>query len=105
MPLLLVCLLTIAPASVAARDTPTTGDAYAPIDPSTPLEDRDVSRLGTGLWNRVLFDATRSWKFERRPEWGGDRFPPTVRPAPGSSTCLSTSTRSTPRSRPVSERR
>jgi 4-hydroxy-3-polyprenylbenzoate decarboxylase len=54
----------------------------SPIDPSTPLEDRDVSRLGTGLWNRVLFDATRSWKFERRPEWGGERFPPTVRPAP-----------------------
>jgi UbiD family decarboxylase len=54
----------------------------SPIDPSTPMEDRDVSRLGTGLWNRVLFDATRSWKFERRPEWGGERFPPTVRPAP-----------------------
>jgi 4-hydroxy-3-polyprenylbenzoate decarboxylase len=54
----------------------------SPIDPSTPLEDRDVARLGTGLWNRVLFDATRSWKFERRAEWGGARFPPTVRPAP-----------------------
>ena len=53
----------------------------SPIDPSTPLEDRDVSRLGTGLWNRVLFDCTRSWKFERRPEWGNERFPPTVRPA------------------------
>ena len=54
----------------------------SPIDPSTPLADRDVSRLGTGLWNRVLIDATRSWRFERRPEWGGERFPPTVRPAP-----------------------
>ena len=53
----------------------------SPIDPSTPMEDRDVSRLGTGLWNRVLIDATRSWKFERRPEWGNERFPPTVRPA------------------------
>jgi 3-polyprenyl-4-hydroxybenzoate decarboxylase len=31
----------------------------SPIDPSTPLADRDVSRLGTGLWNRVLIDATR----------------------------------------------
>jgi 4-hydroxy-3-polyprenylbenzoate decarboxylase len=29
----------------------------------------------------VLFDCTRSWKFERRAEWGGERFPPTVRPA------------------------
>jgi UbiD family decarboxylase len=54
----------------------------SPIDPSTPLEDRNVAQLGTGLWNRVLIDATRSWRFERRPEWGGERFPPTVRPAP-----------------------
>jgi UbiD family decarboxylase len=52
----------------------------SPIDPSTPPEDRDVARLGTGLWNRVLIDATRSWKLERRAEWG-ERFPPTVRPA------------------------
>ncbi|MFQ5828763.1 MAG: UbiD family decarboxylase [Candidatus Methylomirabilia bacterium] len=54
----------------------------SPVDPSTPLEERDVSRLGSGLWNRMLVDATRSWEFERRPEWGGERFPPTVRPAP-----------------------
>ena len=53
----------------------------SPIDPSTPPADRDVARLGTGLWNRVLIDATRSWKLERRAEWGGERFPPTVRPA------------------------
>jgi UbiD family decarboxylase len=53
----------------------------SPIDPSTPLADRDTRQLGTGLWNRVLFDATRNWKFERRPEWDGERFPPTVRPA------------------------
>ena len=53
----------------------------SPIDPSTPLEDRDVAQLGTGLWNRMLIDATRSWKNKRRPEWGNERFPPTVRPA------------------------
>jgi 4-hydroxy-3-polyprenylbenzoate decarboxylase len=57
------------------------GSFGSPIDPSTPMADRDVSRLGTGLWNRVLIDATRSWKFERRAEWGNERFPPTVRPA------------------------
>ena len=68
------------------------GDAVVLIDPlvsSEPTEaarfwrnlDRDVARLGTGLWNRVLIDATRSWKLERRAEWGGERFPPTVRPA------------------------
>jgi 3-polyprenyl-4-hydroxybenzoate decarboxylase len=38
----------------------------SPIDPRTPMHDRDVSCLGTGLWNRVLIDATRSWKMERR---------------------------------------
>ncbi len=54
----------------------------SPIDPSTPLEDRDVAQLGTGLWNRMLIDATRSWKNPRRPEWGDERFPPTVRPSP-----------------------
>ena len=54
----------------------------SPIDPSTPLEDRNVADLGTGLWNRVLIDATRSWKLQRRAEWGNERFPPTVRPLP-----------------------
>jgi UbiD family decarboxylase len=53
----------------------------SPIDPSTPMEDRDVAQLGTGLWNRMLIDATRSWKNPRRPQWGNERFPPTVRPA------------------------
>jgi 4-hydroxy-3-polyprenylbenzoate decarboxylase len=54
----------------------------SPIDPSTPLQERDVNRLGSGLWNRVLVDATRSWELDPQPEWGGERFPPTVRPAP-----------------------
>ncbi len=54
----------------------------SPIDPSTPLADRDTRQLGTGLWNRVLFDATKNWTFERRAEWDNERFPPTVRPAP-----------------------
>src|SRR5215472_8629541 len=53
----------------------------SPIDPSTPMEDRDVPQLGTGLWNRMLIDATRSWKNPRRSQWGGERFPPTVRPS------------------------
>jgi hypothetical protein len=30
----------------------------------------------------VLFNATRSWKFVRWSECGGERFPPSVRPAP-----------------------
>jgi 4-hydroxy-3-polyprenylbenzoate decarboxylase len=52
------------------------------LDPSTPLEERDVEQLGAGIWNRVLIDATRNWSFKRRPEWNNERFPPTVAPAP-----------------------
>jgi UbiD family decarboxylase len=50
-------------------------------DPSTPLEERNVAKLGAGIWNRVLVDATRTWMYDPQPEWGG-RFPPTVQPAP-----------------------
>ena len=52
----------------------------SPIDPSTPLEDRNVEQLGTGLWNRMLIDATRSWKHPRQARWNNERFPPTVKP-------------------------
>lgn len=51
------------------------------LDPSTPLEERNVEQLGSGTWNRVLVDATRNWTFERRPEWNNERFPPTVIPS------------------------
>ena len=57
------------------------GSFGSPTDPSTPLEERDVTKLGSGIWNRVLVDATRTWMFDPKPEWGG-RFPPTVQPAP-----------------------
>jgi 4-hydroxy-3-polyprenylbenzoate decarboxylase len=50
-------------------------------DPSIPFEERDVAKLGAGIWNRVLIDATRTWMYDPKPEWGG-RFPPTVQPAP-----------------------
>lgn len=48
------------------------------LDPSTPLEERSVPNLGAGLWNRLLLDATKTFRFPRRPEWGGDRFPPVI---------------------------
>ena len=57
------------------------GSFGSPADPSTPLEERDVGKLGSGIWNRVLIDATRTWMYDPKPEWGG-RFPPTVHPAP-----------------------
>jgi len=58
------------------------GTFGSPIDPSTPLEERSLPDLGTGLWNRVLVDATKTWRYAPREEWGGAKFPPTVAPAP-----------------------
>ena len=58
------------------------GSFGSPIDPSTPLAERSLTDLGTGLWNRVLIDATKTWRYEAREEWGGAKFPPTVAPAP-----------------------
>ena len=52
----------------------------SPIDPSTPLEDRDVAQLGTGLWNRMLIDATRSWKHPRRAAVGQRALSPDCAP-------------------------
>ena len=57
-----------------------TGIFGSPIDPSTPLADRDVSRLGTGYGIASSSDATRSWKFERKRSVER-ALPPTVRPA------------------------
>jgi len=58
------------------------GSFGSPIDPSTPLEERSVADLGTGLWNRLLIDATKTWRYPAREEWGGAKFPPTVASAP-----------------------
>lgn len=58
------------------------GSFGSPIDPSTPLADRSLETLGSGLWNRLLIDATKTWRYQPRPEWGGARFPPTVANAP-----------------------
>ncbi|WP_051342976.1 UbiD family decarboxylase [Pseudonocardia spinosispora] len=57
------------------------GSFGSPIDPSTPLEHREVSKLGSGLWNRVLIDATKTFRYEPQEAWGGRSFPPTVQPA------------------------
>jgi UbiD family decarboxylase len=58
------------------------GTFGSPLDPSTPLEDRSVPELGAGLWNRLLIDATKTWRYPARPEWRGEKFPPTVANAP-----------------------
>jgi UbiD family decarboxylase len=58
------------------------GSFGSPLDPSTPMELRSLADLGSGLWNRVLIDATKTWRYQPRPEWGGEKFPPTVENAP-----------------------
>lgn len=53
------------------------GPTYgSPLDPSTPAEQRNVRKYGTGKWTRLLIDATRSWELEPNEEDGGRRFPP-----------------------------
>jgi 4-hydroxy-3-polyprenylbenzoate decarboxylase len=58
------------------------GTLGSALDPSTPLENRRLSELGAGLWNRLLIDATRTWRFPRRPEWNNEKFPPVSRNRP-----------------------
>ena len=50
------------------------------LDPSTRLAQRDPLRFGTGKWTRVLIDATLNLDFEPEEQYGGNRYPPTVRP-------------------------
>ncbi|MFC1979482.1 UbiD family decarboxylase [Chloroflexota bacterium] len=54
----------------------------SPLDPSTDPRWKDVMNLGGGLWNRLLTDATKTWKWGHREEWWGERFPPTAQPSP-----------------------
>jgi 4-hydroxy-3-polyprenylbenzoate decarboxylase len=47
-----------------------------PLDPSTPLPERNVTQLGTGKWNRLLIDATRNWELGPQELHGRDIYPP-----------------------------
>ncbi|MGH7906214.1 MAG: UbiD family decarboxylase [Candidatus Binataceae bacterium] len=46
------------------------------LDPSVAPDDRRLMELGGGVWNRLLIDATKTWRFPRRSEWNGAKFPP-----------------------------
>jgi UbiD family decarboxylase len=46
------------------------------LDPSTPRQQANAQKYGTGCWTRLLIDATRNWEFEPNPHWGGRRYPP-----------------------------
>lgn len=54
------------------------GSFGSALDPSTPIDERSIAKLGAGLWNRLLIDATKTWRFDPRPEWQNRSFPPTV---------------------------
>jgi 4-hydroxy-3-polyprenylbenzoate decarboxylase len=48
------------------------------LDPSTPFEERDLLKFGSGKWSRLLIDATRNWDLGVRPFWNNQVFPPVV---------------------------
>ena len=51
------------------------------LDPSVRKRDRNPTLFGTGKWNRVLIDATMNLNYDPDPDFGGARYPPTVRPS------------------------
>ena len=48
------------------------------LDPSYPLETRDIRKYGQGKWTRVLIDATINWDLEPEEQFGGNRYPPSA---------------------------
>ena len=63
--------------NAAAGQLLTFGPTFGSVlDPSTPVGQANIRKYGTGLWTRLLIDATRNWEFERNPDWGNRRFPP-----------------------------
>jgi UbiD family decarboxylase len=56
------------------------GNFGAGLDPSVRARDRNPHIFGTGKWNRVLIDATINLDYDPVPEYGGNRYPPSVKP-------------------------
>lgn len=52
------------------------GTIGSSLDPSVPLEARDLSIFGHGRWTRVLVDATINWELPRQEQYSGERYPP-----------------------------
>lgn len=46
------------------------------LDPSTRPEFRDEFNYGCGLWDRILIDATKTFKYTRNSLWGKNVYPP-----------------------------
>jgi 4-hydroxy-3-polyprenylbenzoate decarboxylase len=54
------------------------GAQGSPLDPSNDPRWQDPTIFGGGRWNRLLIDATKTWRWGVREEWGGKRFPQKV---------------------------
>lgn len=52
------------------------------LDPSVDADKRDQFKYGSGIWHRLLIDATRNWEFEKQEKWGFERYPPLCIEAP-----------------------
>jgi UbiD family decarboxylase len=52
------------------------GTVGSMLDPSIPLEQRNVLKYGQGKWTRMLIDATKNWELERQEQYGGEIYPP-----------------------------
>jgi 4-hydroxy-3-polyprenylbenzoate decarboxylase len=52
------------------------GLAGTALDPSIPPEQRETTKFGGGISNRIIIDATKIWNYGRRKEWGNDFYPP-----------------------------
>jgi 4-hydroxy-3-polyprenylbenzoate decarboxylase len=46
------------------------------LDPSIPLNKRDIGKYGQGTWSPVLIDATVDWNLEEEEQYDGKRLPP-----------------------------
>jgi 4-hydroxy-3-polyprenylbenzoate decarboxylase len=58
------------------------GAQGSPLDPSSDPRWRDPTIFGGGRWNRLLVDATRTWRWGPKEEWRGERFPKKVEVSP-----------------------
>ncbi|MDP2647294.1 MAG: UbiD family decarboxylase [Desulfobacterales bacterium] len=52
------------------------GGVGSMLDPSIPLEMRDIVKYGVGTWSPVLIDATVDWNLEEEEQYDGKRLPP-----------------------------
>lgn len=71
--------------ALAYRVNPAEGDVLVvpdmhgtALDPCVSPEKRDSTRYGAAMVPRTLIDATKTWRYGRRKEWGNEFYPPTA---------------------------